>query len=279
MKTGIRVTTTSLGGILSWVLILLLPAGTLHYWQAWVFIAVFTVATIVPTVYLSRANPAALQRRMRAGPRAEPRTSQKFIITASFLGLFATMVFSALDHRFGWSSVPVWLSLLGDLLVATGLGIAMLVIVQNSYAGATVTVEADQTLVSGGLYRFVRHPMYVGNVIMMIGIPWRSTRIGGCSSSSPAPSCSRCASSTKRSSSSTNCPGTANTPSACAIGWFPYTLVAGAPTVLARRRRHQARRTVLRINDFRNVGVEARFAVLDRARSRRPCPPRPHRRR
>lgn len=171
MKTGIRVTTTSLGGILSWVLILLLPAGTLHYWQAWVFIAVFTVATIVPTIYLSRANPAALQRRMRAGPRAEPRTAQKFIITGSFLGLFATMVFSALDHRFGWSSVPPWLSLLGDVLVATGLGIAMLVIVQNSYAGATVTVEADQTLVSGGLYRFVRHPMYVGNVIMMIGIP------------------------------------------------------------------------------------------------------------
>lgn len=171
MKTGIRVTTTSLGGILSWVLILLLPAGTLHYWQAWVFIAVFTVATIVPAVYLSRANPAALQRRMRAGPRAEPRTAQKFIITGSFLGLFATMVFSALDHRFGWSSVPPWLSLLGDVLVATGLGIAMLVIVQNSYAGATVTVEADQTLVSGGLYQFVRHPMYVGNVIMMIGIP------------------------------------------------------------------------------------------------------------
>lgn len=171
MKTGIRVTTTSVGGILSWILILLLPAGTLHYWQAWVFIAVFAVATIVPTVYLSRANPAALQRRMRAGPRAEPRAAQKFIITGSLLGLFVTMVFSALDHRFGWSSVPAWLSLLGDVLVATGLGIAMLVIVQNSYAGATVTVEEGQTVVSGGLYTFVRHPMYVGNVIMMIGIP------------------------------------------------------------------------------------------------------------
>lgn len=171
MKTGIRVTTTSVGGILSWILILLLPAGTLNYWQAWVFIAVFTAATIVPTVYLSRANPAALRRRMRAGPRAEPRTAQKFIITGSFLGLFATMVFSALDHRFGWSSVPAWLSLLGDVLVATGLGIAMLVIVQNSYAAATVTVEAGQTLVSRGLYQFVRHPMYAGNVIMMIGIP------------------------------------------------------------------------------------------------------------
>ncbi|TAM70985.1 isoprenylcysteine carboxylmethyltransferase family protein [Mycobacterium sp.] len=171
MKTGIRVTTTSIAGVLSWILILLLPAGTLHYWQAWVFIAVFTVATVVPTVYLGRANPAALQRRMRAGPRAEPRTAQKFIITGSLLGLFATMVFSALDHRFGWSSVPAWLSLLGDLLVAAGLGIAMLVIVQNSYAAATVTVEAGQSLVSSGLYQMVRHPMYVGNVIMMIGIP------------------------------------------------------------------------------------------------------------
>lgn len=171
MKTGIRVTATSIWGILSWILILLLPAGTLHYWQAWVFIAVFTVATIVPTVYLARTNPAALQRRMRAGPRAETRTVQKVIIAGAFLGIFATMVFSALDHRFGWSSVPAWLSLLGDVLVATGLGIAMLVIAQNGYAAATVTVESGQTLVSAGLYKFVRHPMYVGNVIMMVGIP------------------------------------------------------------------------------------------------------------
>jgi protein-S-isoprenylcysteine O-methyltransferase Ste14 len=162
---------TSIWGIASWVFILLVPAGTLHYWQAWVFLAVFTAITILPTIYLARTNPAALQRRMHAGPRAETRAAQKFIITGSFLGLFATMVFSALDHRFGWSSVPAWLSLLGDVLVATGIGIAMLVIFQNNYAAATVRVEAGQTLVSSGLYKFVRHPMYVGNVIMMIGIP------------------------------------------------------------------------------------------------------------
>ncbi len=171
MKTGIRVTATSVCGILSLLVILLLPAGTLHYWQAWLFVAVFTAATLVPTVYLNRTNPAALQRRMRAGPRAEPRRAQKFIITGSFLGLFATMVFSALDHRFGWSSVPPLLSVLGDVLVATGLGIAMLVIAQNNYAAATVTVETGQTVASHGLYKFVRHPMYVGNAIMMTGIP------------------------------------------------------------------------------------------------------------
>lgn len=171
MKTGIRVAASSIWGILSFGLILFLPAGTFRYWQAWVFIAVFMAATIVPAIYLARNKPAALQRRMNAGPRAEPRTAQKFIITGSFLTLFAVMVVSALDHRFGWSVVPAWLSVVGDVLVATGLGIAMLVNVQNSYAGATVTVESGQTLVSNGLYGFVRHPMYIGNVIMMIGIP------------------------------------------------------------------------------------------------------------
>jgi protein-S-isoprenylcysteine O-methyltransferase Ste14 len=93
------------------------------------------------------------------------------VITGAFIALFATVVFSAYDHRMGWSSVPAWVSVLGDVLVATGLGIAMLVVIQNAYAGATVTVETGQTVASSGLYKFARHPMYVGNLIMMIGIP------------------------------------------------------------------------------------------------------------
>lgn len=171
MKIGVRAAASSISGMALLGLVLFVPAGTLDYWQAWVFVAVSTVATLVPTVYLSRTNPAALRRRMRAGPRAETRTAQKIIVTGSFLGIFATMAFSALDHRFGWSPVPAWLSVTGDLLVAVGLGIAMLVIVQNGYAAATVTVEADQTLATGGLYGVVRHPMYAGDVIMMVGMP------------------------------------------------------------------------------------------------------------
>jgi protein-S-isoprenylcysteine O-methyltransferase Ste14 len=80
-------------------------------------------------------------------------------------------VFSALDHRFGWSPVPATLCLVGDILVAIGLGLAMLVVIQNAYASANVTVEAEQKLASTGLYEVVRHPMYTGNVIMMVGIP------------------------------------------------------------------------------------------------------------
>jgi protein-S-isoprenylcysteine O-methyltransferase Ste14 len=171
MKTGVQVTALSVYGLATFGLLLFLPGGTLNYWQAWVFIAVFTVVTVVPTVYLARTNPAALQRHMRAGPRAETRTAQKIIVAGLSLGVFAMMVFSVFDHRMGWSSVPAWLSVIGDVLVAAGLGIAMLVVIQNGYAASAVTVEADQTLVSGGVYKFVRHPMYVGSVIMMVGIP------------------------------------------------------------------------------------------------------------
>jgi protein-S-isoprenylcysteine O-methyltransferase Ste14 len=171
MKTGVRATASSVYGLAVLGLILFLPADTLNYWQAWVFIATLMVATIFPAIYIARTNPAALQRRMHGGPRAEARTLQKIIITGALLGLFAMLAFSAFDHRVGWSSVPAWVCLLGDVLVAAGLGIAMLVVIQNGYAAATVTVETGQKVVSGGLYKFVRHPMYVGNVIMMVGVP------------------------------------------------------------------------------------------------------------
>jgi len=171
VKTAVRLTASSVLGLAAFALLLFVPAGTLHYWQAWVFMAVFTAASLLPTIYLARKSPAALQRRMRAGPRAETRTAQKIIITGSFVTLVLMMAFSAFDHRSGWSGVPGWLCVLGDVLVAAGLTIAMLVIVENSYAAATVTVEAGQRLASGGLYKLVRHPMYVGNVIMMVGMP------------------------------------------------------------------------------------------------------------
>ena len=171
MKTAVRLAASSLTGLAAFALILFGPAGTLDYWQAWVFLAVFAATSIVPTVHLARTNPAALRRRMRAGPRAEARTVQKVIVTASFLDLAALMAFSAFDHRMGWSAAPVWVCLLGDVLVAAGLGVAMLVIVQNGYAAATITVESGQTLASGGLYAFVRHPMYVADAVMMAGMP------------------------------------------------------------------------------------------------------------
>jgi protein-S-isoprenylcysteine O-methyltransferase Ste14 len=150
---------------------LFVPAGTFDYWQAWAFLAVVAVWAWTPSVYLLRTNPAALQDRMRGGPTAETRMAQKVVIAGLYVSLAAMVVISALGHRFGWGRVPTAMCLVGDVLVAVGLGVVALVIIQNSYSAATVQVQAGQKVVSSGLYGLVRHPMYTGNVIMLIGIP------------------------------------------------------------------------------------------------------------
>jgi protein-S-isoprenylcysteine O-methyltransferase Ste14 len=83
----------------------------------------------------------------------------------------AVLVVSALDHRFGWSQVPVAVVVIGDVLVAVGLIVATAVVNENSHAAATIRVEAEQTVVSTGLYGIVRHPMYAGALIMIVGMP------------------------------------------------------------------------------------------------------------
>jgi protein-S-isoprenylcysteine O-methyltransferase Ste14 len=171
MKIFFQALASGIFGVLFFGVLLFLPAGTLDYWQAWVFIAVFTIATLGPSVYLAVKDPAALQRRMHAGPTAEERTVQKIVVSGTIVAVVAVLVVSALDHRFDWSQVPTPIVVLGYVLVATGLGIAQLVVIQNSFAAATITVEAEQKVVSTGLYGLVRHPMYVGALIMMIGTP------------------------------------------------------------------------------------------------------------
>jgi protein-S-isoprenylcysteine O-methyltransferase Ste14 len=171
MKTALQSAATSIIGFAAFLLMVFWPAGTFDYWRGWAFIAVFAAATLLPSTYLAATNPAALKRRMQAGPAAETRPLQKVIITIAFLSIGAMIVVSASDFRFGWSSVPAAVSVVGDVLVAVGLLIAMITTIQNGYAAANIKVESDQTVVSTGFYALVRHPMYFGNVVMMIGIP------------------------------------------------------------------------------------------------------------
>ncbi len=171
MKVALQLLASTVGGIVFMGVLLFLPAGTFDYWQAWVFIVVFIVGTMAPTVYLAAKYPDALQRRMTSGPWNETRLAQKLITVGLLLSVVAAGVISALDHRFGWSTVPTPVVVAGNVLVLGGLLIAEVVVIQNNYAAATITVEAEQPVVSTGLYGIVRHPMYVGALIMMVGMP------------------------------------------------------------------------------------------------------------
>jgi protein-S-isoprenylcysteine O-methyltransferase Ste14 len=144
-------------------------AGTLRYWEAWVYLAVFTIATAVTTFDLLARDPALLEGRMRAGPTAEQEPAQRVIMLFATLAFIALLVVPALDRRFGWSTMPTWLVLVGDVLVVIGFAIVGRVYRENTYTGATIRVEPGQTVVSTGPYAFVRHPMYTGALLYLLG--------------------------------------------------------------------------------------------------------------
>jgi protein-S-isoprenylcysteine O-methyltransferase Ste14 len=108
---------------------------------------------------------------VRVGPAAETRPAQKVIISLSFAVFFMLLVVSVLDHRLGRSHVPVWVSVLGNALVALGLMVDLRVFRENSYGASTIERMEGQKVITTGPYALVRHPMHVGVLIMVLGVP------------------------------------------------------------------------------------------------------------
>jgi len=171
MGISIRMLKSAIVGLLVFGVLIFGPAGTVGYWRGWAFILVFTICTNIIGLYLARTDPALLERRMKVGPGAETRPAQKAIISMAFLVFAALFVVSALDYRFGWSTVSTSVSIVGDILVALGLGVDLRVFRENSYGASTIETATGQTVISTGPYALVRHPMYVGVLIMLLGIP------------------------------------------------------------------------------------------------------------
>jgi len=143
----------------------------LRYWQGWAFLATFAACSTALTVYMALYDEKLLERRLRAGPRAETETSQKIIMVLVMLGFAALLVFPVLDHRFGWSPVPPYVSLIGDGLIVLGYLFILFVLRENSYAASTIQITDDQRVVSTGPYAVVRHPMYAGALLLLVGMP------------------------------------------------------------------------------------------------------------
>jgi protein-S-isoprenylcysteine O-methyltransferase Ste14 len=152
--------------------LLFLTAWTFDYGQAWAFLAVFGASALAITIYLIKRDPKLLERRVYGGPTAEKETNQKIIQTISLIAFITSMVVPGLDHRFAWSTVPIQLVIAGDVLVALGFLIIFFVYRENTFASATIEVYPEQKVISTGLYALVRHPMYLGGLILFLGIPF-----------------------------------------------------------------------------------------------------------
>ena len=147
------------------------PAGTVNYWQAWVYLSIFTGASALTTLYLMRRDPALLERRMSGGPTAEKRPIQKFIMLCTSIGFIALLVVPTFDRRFGWSTVPLSGVVAGDVLVAMGFFLIFLVYRENTFTSATIEVAENQKVISTGPYAIIRHPMYAGGSLYLLGTP------------------------------------------------------------------------------------------------------------
>jgi protein-S-isoprenylcysteine O-methyltransferase Ste14 len=152
-------------------LTIFLPAWTLDYWQAWVLVAIFFACTLAVTLYLMKNDPKLLERRVHAGVGAEQERSQNIIQAVAAIVFIAIFVVSVLDHRFAWSTVPPYLTALGDVLIVLGFYLVFLVFKENTFASGTIEVGAEQKVIMTGPYALVRHPMYVGALVMLVGVP------------------------------------------------------------------------------------------------------------
>jgi protein-S-isoprenylcysteine O-methyltransferase Ste14 len=150
---------------------LFLPAWTFAYWQAWVFLAVFAVSVLLITLYLMKKDQKLLERRVKGVPTAEKETIQKIIQSLAGIAFIAIFVLSALNHRFGWSVVSIYFVVAGDILVMLGLFIVFLVFKENTFTSAIIEIDVEQKVISTGPYALVRHPMYIGAFVMLIGVP------------------------------------------------------------------------------------------------------------
>jgi protein-S-isoprenylcysteine O-methyltransferase Ste14 len=148
-------------------ILLFVSAGSVGFWEAWVFLFVFSIAVLAITLY----DMKLIEGRLKAGPSAEKERKQKIIQTFASLFFILLIVVPALDHRFHWSNVPIHFVLVGDIFVLMGLLIVFLVFKENSYAAGVIEVGKEQKVISIGPYAIVRHPMYTGALLMLCFVP------------------------------------------------------------------------------------------------------------
>lgn len=146
----------------------LLPAGTFNYWQVYLYFAVIVIPMIFVLIYFLKRDPRFLERRTRGTEKVK---EQKLIQLINLPVFMAAFIVPGLDRRFGWSDVPVEVIILTNLVILGGYLIIFNVFRQNSYASRIVETDEQQKVITTGLYRRVRHPMYVGVLIMYMPTP------------------------------------------------------------------------------------------------------------
>lgn len=155
-------------GVVMVGVLLFAPAGTFLFWNAWLFLALLFVPMIILGLYLWIKQPDLLAKRLSS---KEKESEQKQVILMSALVFVAGFVIAAVDFRFGWSQLPIWLVVMASVLLVISYGLYAEVMRENAYLSRTVEVQENQKVIDTGLYGIVRHPMYSATILLYLSIP------------------------------------------------------------------------------------------------------------
>ena len=155
-------------GLVIMALLLFLPAGTWHYWHAWLLLALLFVPMVCMGIVMLIFSPGLLSKRLN---NKEKEQTQKHVVALSGLMFIAGFMLCGFDYRFVWSQVPVWVVIVASLLFLLGYMLYAEVLRENAYLSRTIEVQDDQQLIDTGLYSIVRHPMYTATLLMFLSMP------------------------------------------------------------------------------------------------------------
>ncbi|MDD1673864.1 MAG: isoprenylcysteine carboxylmethyltransferase family protein [Methanomicrobiales archaeon] len=157
-----------IAGIIGVAALLLLPAGSFLYVEGWIYMGVIFVPLIFAVPYFLKNNTGLLERRMKT---REKEGEQKRIVLLAVIIFLIGFLIPGLDYRYQWSDVPVALGLAADVIVFLGYLVAFFTLRENSYASRIIEVDKEQKVIATGPYAYVRHPMYLGMIIMFLFTP------------------------------------------------------------------------------------------------------------
>jgi len=149
-------------------LIFFLPAGTLRFWEAWVYIAIMVFMVFAVVTYFLKRDPEVMERRLRT---KEKETVQKKFVLAAYISFIVGILMVGFDRRWNWSTVSPALVIAADIIVILGYAVFVLVIRENRFLSRVVEVAPDQKVITTGPYAVVRHPMYAGTLVLYLFTP------------------------------------------------------------------------------------------------------------
>jgi protein-S-isoprenylcysteine O-methyltransferase Ste14 len=148
--------------------ILFIPAGTLDFWEGWLFFSALFIPMFFVFIYMIRHERRLLEKRLNVRER---RKQQGLIQLFNTISFFASMMVAGFDRRYGWSNVPFWLVIASDATMLTGYYFFIKTMLHNAYASRVIEVQKGQKVIDTGPYAVVRHPMYAAGIFMYMFIP------------------------------------------------------------------------------------------------------------